>query len=65
MLELAKSSGFQQTNSTAHAYRQVAFLEAAHPAGPDQFRLYFGGADTVIGTAMVKFEKVAGVKCEA
>ena len=44
---------------------QVAFLEAAHPAGLDQFRLYFGGADTVIGSAMVKLEKVSGVKCEA
>ena len=42
---------------------QVAFLEAAHPAGGDQFRVYFGGADTVVGTALVGFEKVPGVAC--
>ena len=43
---------------------QVAFLEAAHPAGGDSFRVYFGGADTVVGAALVQFEKVAGVACE-
>ena len=43
---------------------QVAFLEAAHPAGGDSFRVYFGGSDTVVGTAMVKFERVPGVACE-
>ena len=33
----------------------VAFLEAAHPtANKDEFRVYFGGADTVIGTAVIK-----------
>ena len=44
--------------------REVAFLEAAHPAGGDSFRVYFGGADTVVGTALVHFEKVVGVACE-
>lgn len=34
----------------------VSFLEAAHPTStPDVFRVYFGGADAVIGTAVVKF----------
>lgn len=33
----------------------VAFVEAAHPvAEPDTFRVYFGGADAVVGTAVVK-----------
>lgn len=44
--------------------KQVAFLEAAHPAGDDNFRVYFGGADTVVGTALVSFERVPGVKCK-
>ena len=44
---------------------QVAFLEAAHPAGTaDQFRVYFGGADAVLGTALVGVERVPGVACE-
>ena len=33
----------------------VAFLEAAHPTGKtDEFRVYFGGADTVVGTALIQ-----------
>lgn len=33
----------------------VAFLEAAHATDePDTFRVYFGGADTVVGTAIVR-----------
>ena len=33
----------------------VAFIEAAHPTGEtDTFRVYFGGADAVIGTAVIK-----------
>jgi predicted GH43/DUF377 family glycosyl hydrolase len=33
----------------------VAFVEAAHPTEvPDKFRVYFGGADAVIGTAVVE-----------
>ena len=46
----------------------VAFLEAAHPLGPGNngtaFRVYFGGADAVIGSAVVEVERVAGVACE-
>tara|TARA_B110000208_G_scaffold88174_1_gene111336 strand:+ start:104 stop:1177 length:1074 start_codon:yes stop_codon:yes gene_type:complete len=42
---------------------QVAFLEAAHPAGKDNFRVYFGGADAVVGTALVGVERVPGVSC--
>lgn len=43
---------------------QVAFLEAAHPAGGmNKFRVYFGGADAVIGTALIAFNRVSGVKC--
>jgi predicted GH43/DUF377 family glycosyl hydrolase len=39
---------------------KVAFLEAAHPTNtPDEFRVYFGGADTVIGTAVVKIDVAA------
>ena len=33
---------------------EVAFVEAAHPLGGDAFRLYFGGADAVVGTAVVR-----------
>lgn len=34
----------------------VAFLEAGHPTHSlDEFRVYFGGADSVVGTAVVKF----------
>ena len=44
---------------------QVAFLEAAHPAGGDRFRVYFGGADTVVGAALIQFEKVPGVACSS
>eukprot|EP01009_Symbiontida_sp_KSa7_P010005 NODE_899_length_728_cov_807.530191_g694_i0.p1 GENE.NODE_899_length_728_cov_807.530191_g694_i0~~NODE_899_length_728_cov_807.530191_g694_i0.p1 ORF type:complete len:188 (+),score=23.40 NODE_899_length_728_cov_807.530191_g694_i0:56-619(+) len=32
----------------------VAFLEAAHQIAPDTFRVYYGAADAVIGTAVVK-----------
>ena len=33
----------------------VAFVEAAHPTDqPDVFRLYFGGADAVVGSAVVR-----------
>jgi len=42
----------------------VAFLEAAHPIGPDSFRVYFGGSDAVIGTAVVNFKKL-DVPCDA
>ena len=42
----------------------MAFLEAAHPAGNDTYRVYFGGADAVVGTALVGFKKVPGVACE-
>jgi predicted GH43/DUF377 family glycosyl hydrolase len=35
----------------------VAFLEAAHPIGDDKFRIYFGGSDAVIGTAVVSFAR--------
>ena len=39
---------------------QVSFLEAAHPMDePDAFRVYFGGADAVIGTAVVKISRGA------
>lgn len=45
---------------------QVAFLEAAHPihGEVDAFRVYFGGADAVIGTAVVRIRRVEGVACE-
>jgi predicted GH43/DUF377 family glycosyl hydrolase len=33
---------------------EVAFVEAAHPIGKDLFRVYFGGADAVVGTAVVQ-----------
>ena len=33
----------------------VAFLEAAHPTNnKDEFRVYFGGSDTVVGSAVIK-----------
>ena len=44
---------------------EVAFLEAAHPAGNNSYRVYFGGADAVLGTALVGFERVPGVVCES
>lgn len=43
---------------------QVAFLEAAHPLGGDRFRVYFGGADAVVGSAIVSFARSPGVACE-
>lgn len=46
--------------------RQVTFLSAAHPTEiPDTFRVYFGGADAVIGTALVSFKRVPGVPCNS
>lgn len=49
---------------------EVAFLEAAHPiegagVGEDLFRVYFGGADAVVGTAVVRIERArnASVPC--
>lgn len=38
---------------------QVSFLEAAHPVSDqaDTFRVYFGGADAVVGTAVVSFKR--------
>lgn len=43
---------------------KVAFLEAAHPTGKvDEFRVYFGGADMVTGSAVVKMSKIDGVQC--
>ena len=42
----------------------VAFVEAAHPTSePDTFRLYFGGADAVVGTAVVRVE-LGGIDVE-
>ena len=44
---------------------KVAFVEAAHPTPtPDVFRVYFGGADMVTGSALVHIGKVAGMKCD-
>jgi len=41
----------------------VAFLEAAHPVQQqDTFRVYFGGADTVIGSATIQI-RVTGDQC--
>lgn len=39
----------------------VVFLEAAKPLGQDEFLVFFGGADSVIGTAtvQVKYNKAA------
>jgi predicted GH43/DUF377 family glycosyl hydrolase len=35
----------------------VAFLEAAHPTDkPDEFRVYFGGSDTVVGSAVITIQ---------
>merc|ERR1712217_147244 len=39
--------------------QNVAFLEAAHSIAPDVFRVYFGGSDAVIGTAVFSFSKDA------
>mmetsp|Transcript_158791 Transcript_158791/g.280548 ORF Transcript_158791/g.280548 Transcript_158791/m.280548 type:complete len:89 (+) Transcript_158791:943-1209(+) len=44
--------------------KNVAFVSAAHETEtPDTFRLYFGGADAVVGTAVVRFNKVPGTAC--
>lgn len=32
----------------------VVFLEAAHPLGNDRFRVFFGGADAVVGSAVIE-----------
>ena len=43
---------------------KVSFLEAAHPTGnKDEFRVYFGGADMVTGSAVVQIFNVDGVVC--
>ena len=34
----------------------VTFLEAARPLGQDRFQVYFGGSDSVVGTATVKIK---------
>ena len=44
--------------------RQVAFVEAAHATTNGSVRVYFGGADAVVGTATVRFERAGGVRCE-
>jgi len=43
----------------------VSFLEAAHPIPGlvDTFRVYFGGSDAVVGTAVVSF-KETGKTCD-
>ena len=41
---------------------QVAFVEAAHAIGHDRFRLYFGGADAVVGSAVVHVEHARTLK---
>lgn len=44
--------------------KNVAFVSAAHETEtPDTFRLYFGGADAVVGTAVVRFNKVPATAC--
>jgi len=45
---------------------QVSFLEAAHVVEdkPDTFRLYYGGADAVLGTAIVTFKRFPDRTCE-
>jgi len=44
--------------------KRVTFVSAAHPTEvQDTFRLYIGGADAVIGTAVVRFSNHAGVPC--
>lgn len=37
----------------------VIFLEAAVQLGPDVFRVYFGGSDAVVGTALFKVSIMA------
>jgi predicted GH43/DUF377 family glycosyl hydrolase len=32
---------------------RVVFLEAAKPMGDDKFMVFYGGADSVVGTAIV------------
>ena len=44
--------------------RQVAFVEAAHATKDGYVRVYYGGADAVVGAATVRFERVGGVRCE-
>jgi hypothetical protein len=44
--------------------KNVAFLEAVHPTDTlNEFRVYFGGSDAVIGSAIVQIKKAAGTKC--
>eukprot|EP00658_Telonema_sp_P-2_P056784 TRINITY_DN45238_c0_g1_i2.p1 TRINITY_DN45238_c0_g1~~TRINITY_DN45238_c0_g1_i2.p1 ORF type:complete len:208 (+),score=26.82 TRINITY_DN45238_c0_g1_i2:1-624(+) len=44
---------------------QVAFLEAAMPVAgsKDTFRVFFGGADAVLGTAIINFEPRESQNC--
>lgn len=58
------------TNGTQCNVPQVAFLEAAHRIegadavdGEERFRVYYGGSDAVLGTAVVSIQRVPGVKC--
>jgi len=44
--------------------KRVVFIGAAHHTDtPDVFRVYFGGADAVVGTAVVSFKKVTDAPC--
>eukprot|EP01051_Picozoa_sp_SAG22_P000983 SAG22_NODE_33_length_27588_cov_104.174652_14_plen_132_part_00 len=48
---------------------EVAFLEAAHAIagggpGADLFRVYFGGADAVVGTAVVRIKRASNSSCD-
>jgi len=44
--------------------QRVAFIGAAHHTDTqDTFRVYFGGADAVVGTAVVSFSKVTDAPC--
>lgn len=40
----------------------VVFLEAAYPMGNDRFRVFFGGADSVIGSAVIHVTDKSEVK---
>jgi predicted GH43/DUF377 family glycosyl hydrolase len=37
---------------------RVVFLEGVKPEGKDTFRVYFGGADAVVGSALVHVQIV-------
>ena len=53
-------------NDTLCNVPQVSFLEAAHVVEDkaDTYRLYYGGADAVLGTAVVTFKRFADRQCE-